>query len=81
MTDENLTVPGEPVEVKRSFTDRWFSWPWCPWKKTRSYIPRWPDRGLYMTQDPISGEQMLSMHPTTLEILIAAIEKDTICQM
>lgn len=29
--------PKMPDFIKRTFTERWLSWPWCPWKKTEPF--------------------------------------------
>ena len=72
MPSEILTIPGEPTEVERSFYDRWFSWPWCPWKKTRTYTPRLPDPRLYKMSDTLDGE-CIAGHPETLLALVTLV--------
>lgn len=66
MTNKNLTVEGKATEVSRTFHDRWFTWPWRPWVKTRRYTPRLPDPGMYKMEDLFNG-QVLVMHPDTLD--------------
>lgn len=65
----------------RSFTDRWFSWPWRPWVKTWMYTPQIPDPSVYKIKDPMFGKPLLVMHPLTLEAYVSIVGKDKICQI
>lgn len=59
----SLVVPGEPVEVVRSWRERLFTRPWRPWVATKSYRPMVPDPNLYKHGDKVAG------HPVTLASL------------
>lgn len=71
LTNKNLTVAGTPVEVEMTRRDRWFSWPWRPWVKTRMYTPREPDPHAYKMSDMRDG-LLLVMHPETLKQVMEA---------
>lgn len=59
-----LTEPGDPVEVRYSWRQRLFSWPWRPWRATYTMIPQVPMKGgVRMSNDTIV------MHPETLRQL------------
>jgi len=62
--DERLVKEGEPVEVKRSWFDRLFSWPWEPWIATETVIPMVPDDGIYQFE----GDTFI-MHPATAKLV------------
>jgi hypothetical protein len=55
-----LTEPGPPVEVARDWRERWWSWPWQPWRRTRTVVSQVPLRGALQQAD---GSFL--MHPET----------------
>ena len=59
-----LTESGEPCEVRRQWRERLFSWPWRPFKATRTVIPQVPMKGGYLLADGT-----IVMHPETLRQL------------
>ena len=59
-----LTEPGEPYEVRRSWTERLFSRPWEPLRRTRTIIPQVPMKGGYRI-----GRDAIAMHPETVRQL------------
>jgi hypothetical protein len=65
----NLTEPGEPVSVRRSWRERLFSRPWKPWQATRLVIPQIPYHGAIRLND-----RTLIMHPGTLRELRKQLE-------
>ncbi len=75
MTNRLLTIPGKATEVGRTFHDRWFTWPWRPWVKTRWYTPRIPDPGFYRMSDMLDG-QCVVMHPETAKRVLEIIEAE-----
>lgn len=52
-----LTEPGDPVEVRRSWRERWCSRPWRPWRATYTMIPQVPRR------DALQVGDTLYLHP------------------
>jgi len=38
----NLVEDGDPIEVPRTWMERLFSYPWKPWKKVKTVIPKVP---------------------------------------
>jgi hypothetical protein len=48
--------------VERPRTERWLTWPWRPWKKTRIYEQ--PMHDALVFDDPM-GEKVIVMHPLT----------------
>jgi hypothetical protein len=56
-----LTQSGEPCEVRRSWRERLFSWPWRPLQATRWFVPQIPYRGAIQL-----NANTLVMHPQTL---------------
>jgi len=56
-TDKNMTVAGEPYQVKRGWVDRLFTRPWTPLKATRTAIPQVPSKEVLRF-----GDRMV-MHP------------------
>lgn len=73
MTNDHLTIPGKATEVGRTFHDRWFTWPWRPWVKTRMYAPQIPDPRIYKMSDMLDG-QVWVMHSETLKDLVTIME-------
>ena len=63
ITSVNLTVPGEPVEIPRSWRERLFTRPWQPLKRTRTVTPQIPHPGALIMRDKIL------MHPATYQKL------------
>jgi len=57
---EYLTEAGEPVTVRRTWSQRLLSRPWRPWQATYTYTPQVPYRGALTL--PGGG---LVMHPET----------------
>lgn len=55
----SLTEPGEPVQVPRTWRERLFTWPWRPWRTTRTYVPQVPSSQAYRVGDT------LYLHPET----------------
>ena len=74
MTNKNLTIAGEAMEVGRTFHDRWFTWPWRPWVKTWMYTPQIPDPAIYKMSDMLDG-QCLAMHPETLKHVLEVMSR------
>jgi len=64
-----LTVPGDPIEVSRTLQERWFSWPWKPFKKTRMMATQKPSPEIIMMGN------CLTMHPETRRQLMAMFDK------
>lgn len=52
-----MVVDGEPYEVERTFKERWFSFPWRPFRKTKIVTPKVPDDRVVQMGDT------LMMHP------------------
>jgi hypothetical protein len=64
-----MTEAGAPIQILRSWRDRWFSLPWQPWKRTRTHVPQVPSRQVYQTKDAIIG------HPVTLRAIVAEVQR------
>lgn len=62
ITSRYLTI-STTVEVERTWRERLFSWPWRPWRSTRTVTIYKPDPLIYET------ERGLVMHPAILEEL------------
>ena len=75
LTNKLLTVQGEPTEVRRPLSERWFTRPWRPWVATRMYTPQIPDRHMYRFDDLCPGAEVLVMHPDIYAEIVAAQEK------
>lgn len=58
-----LTEAGEPIEVRRTWRERFLSRPWRPWKRTKAVIPQVPRRDAL-----VMGGQIL-VHPAMLSEL------------
>jgi hypothetical protein len=61
VTSAWLTQPGEPVEVRRTWRQRFFTRPWRPWRATYTMIPQVPMDGAVQI-----GPRKFVMHPDTL---------------
>jgi hypothetical protein len=66
--DEHLVVR-KTVEVKRSWKERLFSWPWRPWKKTKLVDEYHPDPNFY-----ILGSFTFTCHPALYNQLRKQLE-------
>lgn len=69
IADENLTEPGEPYDVERTWKERLFTLPWKPFRKTKTIIPQIPSKQIYGLPD---GTWV--MHPDTFHQLKVEIE-------
>lgn len=58
-----MTEAGDPIEVRRGWRERLWSWPWRPWRRTRTIIPQMPSKTVYVTQNSIV------IHPAMLDEL------------
>lgn len=56
--DPNMTEPGAPIVVLRTFRERWFSRPWRPFRYTKTIVPQVPMRTTYVLED-----RFVIMHP------------------
>jgi len=65
-----MTEPGEPVQVRRSWRERWLARPWRPWKATKMITPQVPMRAGYQMGDAVV------MHPETLRQLKATLAQE-----
>lgn len=54
----HMTEAGEPIQLKRSWKERLFSFPWKPWNATKTIIPQVPSRDVIRL-----GDGTLVMHP------------------
>lgn len=63
-----LTEDGDPVEVRRSWHERFLSRPWRPWRVTRTVIPQVPRRGA------LKIDNTLYFHPQTWRTLCESRE-------
>jgi hypothetical protein len=54
----NLTVPGPPIQVPRTWKERFFSKPWKPWQATKTIVPMVPSKQIIKLPDGA-----LVMHP------------------
>lgn len=66
--DKNLM---DSVLVKRTLWERFFSWPWKPWRKEKTI--KEPSRTIYKTE--IKGRESFIMHPTMAKELRSALEE------
>jgi hypothetical protein len=64
MVSAHAEKDGDPVVVRRSWRDRWLSWPWRPWVAQRTHIPRVP--AMFQTREG------LLVHPALIPALRAA---------
>ena len=46
--DSNMVEDGEPFEVNRTWRERILSFPWRPFKSTKTFTPKVPMRKAYM---------------------------------
>ena len=53
-----LEQDGEPIEVRRTWRERLFTWPWTPFIATKTIIPKVPYEGALKI-----NEHTLLMHP------------------
>ena len=67
--NHHLMVFGEPVQIKRGIKERLFSWPWNPFKSTKTFIPLVPSR------EVIYSGGFYIMHPNTKKQLINTMSK------
>lgn len=72
-TNSNLLEAG-PDEARvhvRGWKERLFTWPWCPWQKTRTYMAptQVPSRQVYQVGNT------LVMHPVLLEEIKDQLER------
>lgn len=67
-----LTVPGEPVEVPRTWRERLFTFkPWRPLQATRWQATSKPDPAYYI----LKSENKIVAHPETMRRLIKEVER------
>lgn len=68
---------GEPVEVRRSWRERLFSWPWRPWCATKTVVPKVPMSGGYIIDGHKlgGGRTRIIMHPKTAAAFRAELER------
>lgn len=60
LVENDKLMVDKSEQVVRTRHERWFSWPWRPWRKTRTVIRRAPDPTFYKTPDSIVA------HPETM---------------
>jgi hypothetical protein len=69
---EHLTET-EQKEVERTFRERFFSWPWRPWQKTKTVYYSVPKREIYVLQK----ERKVICHPAIAnELRLQLAEKE-----
>lgn len=65
-----MTMPGEPVQVKRSWKARLFSLPWRPLLTHRTFIPQVPSNMIVIDE----RENTIVMHPSLIDKLVKSGE-------
>ncbi len=66
-----LTEPGEPMQVRRSWRERLWSWPWRPWRATKTIVPQVPSKSFYLI-----GNDTVLCHPAQVAELRRKVEVD-----
>ena len=69
--DINLTLPGETIEVERSWKERLFTLPWRPFTKTKIKMLMLPSPELYLFRE----HNLIVGHPETIKKLYKELEK------
>lgn len=54
-----MVVPGDPVQIRRTWGERLLSWPWRPWVSTK-WVPTFKP-----SSDVFRAGDTLVMHPDT----------------
>ena len=62
--DPSMLEDGEPLEVPRTWRERWFTLPWKPWKAAKTITPRVPSPSV-----SIFGNKLIG-HPETIKALL-----------
>ena len=65
ITSEHFVEDGPPIQVARTWRERFLTRPWRPWEATRTVIPKVPMRCAYQLPDGT-----LTMHPETFRRMI-----------
>ena len=65
-----LLIDGEPYEVQRTWKERLFTTPWRPFKRTKTIIPKVPDKFVYF----IEGGKVCIAHPASARIIREKLE-------
>lgn len=67
--NENMTVPGNPIKIDRTWSERLFSFPWNPFRTTKWITPREPSKEVI-----IGPGGAMVMHPQTAHAFLAEID-------
>lgn len=69
IVNPNLTKPGPPEQVRRTWRERWTTWPWRPWVATKTVVPQVPDDQVYQVRGAFV------MHPAVYHQLKAEVDR------
>jgi len=64
-----LTVEGTPYEIIRTWRERIFTLPWCPWQAIKVVIPQIPSREIIVLEQ----HKMLVIHPAMRKEVMEAL--------
>lgn len=69
--DPNLTMPGPPLIIIRSWRERLFTWPWRPLQRRRMDETRIPSTGIFKI-----GPDTFVAHPVTARRIRQELRSD-----
>ena len=64
LQDVFMLEDGEPIEVPRTWRERWLTLPWTPWKATKTITLRVPSSSVNIFGNKLIG------HPETIKALL-----------
>lgn len=69
--NSNMTVLGKPYDVKRTWTERLFTWPWNPFKSSKTIVTHVP------SNEVIQGDGVLIMHPEIAKVFKESMNNES----
>lgn len=65
LPNANMTEHGEPINIRRTWKQRLFSWPWKPWCNIMTVTPYTPSKKVYM----LKSQGIAFAHPAVIDEL------------